>query len=179
MTAPFASLGVSGPATVRDLWGHQNLGSLSGQFSATLPAHGSRMLKIVPSGGSLVSYEAESPSNTLSGGAVVGGCSGCSGSQKVGSLGHEGTLTFNGVRASASGNRTITLVYDDGDANGRPLTYSVNGGPQTTIQAPGTGGWNTVGTLTITVPLRAGSNTITFTGLDSNTYSPDIDRILV
>ena len=181
VAAPFASLGVGGgaSATVRDLWSHQNLGSVSGQFSATLPAHGSRMLKVVPSGASLVSYEAESPSNTLAGGAAVGGCSGCSGSQKVGSLGHEGSLTFTGVRAAKSGSRTITVVYDDGDANGRPLTYSVNGGPQTTIQAPGTGGWNTVGTLTISVPLRAGSNTVTFTGPDANTYSPDIDRIML
>jgi alpha-galactosidase len=115
----------------------------------------------------------------LSGGAAVGGCSGCSGSQKVGSLGHEGTLTFTGVQAAKAGSRTITVVYDDGDTNGRPLTYSANGGPQTTIQAPGTGGWNTVGTLTITVPLQAGANTITFTGPDSTTYSPDIDRIML
>jgi hypothetical protein len=179
VTAPFASLGVSGSATVRDLWAHQDLGSLSGQFSATLPAHGSRLLKVVPAGGSQVSYEAESPSNILSGGAAVTGCGGCSGSRKVGNLGHEGSLTFTGVKAGTSGPHTITLVYDDGDTNGRPLTYSANGGPETTIQAPGTGGWNTVGTLKITLPLQAGDNTITFTGPDSNTYSPDIDRIMV
>ncbi|MEY9886414.1 hypothetical protein ABIA35_002044 [Catenulispora sp. MAP12-49] len=181
VTAPFSSLGIAAgsSATVRDLWSHQSLGTMSGQFSATLPAHGSRLLTVVPSGGSLVSYEAESPTNVLSGGAAVSGCSGCSGSQKVGSLGHEGALTFTGVQAAKAGTRTVTVVYDDGDTNGRPLTYSVNGGAQTTIQAPGTGGWNTVGTLTISVPLRAGSNTITFTGPDSNTYSPDIDRIML
>jgi hypothetical protein len=33
--------------------------------------------------------------------------------------------------------------------------------------------------LTITLPLQAGDNTITFTDPGSNTCSPDIDRILV
>ncbi len=43
------------------------------------------------------SYEAESPANTLAGGAVTAACAACSGGAKVGYVGSGGTLTFTGV----------------------------------------------------------------------------------
>lgn len=42
--------GISGNATVRDLWLHSDLGSMS-SYSASVPAHGCIILKIVPDGG--------------------------------------------------------------------------------------------------------------------------------
>ena len=42
-------LGMAGPAaTVKDLWAGRNLGTFSRRFSAKLPAHGSRLLRITP-----------------------------------------------------------------------------------------------------------------------------------
>jgi hypothetical protein len=46
VTANWPDLGLSGSASVRDLWQHRDLGRHSGSFSATLPAHGSELLRI-------------------------------------------------------------------------------------------------------------------------------------
>lgn len=48
VTANWADLGLSGTASVRDLWSHRNLGDANGDFGAVLPARGSRLLRITP-----------------------------------------------------------------------------------------------------------------------------------
>jgi chitodextrinase len=48
VTAHWSDLGISGKAAVRDLWDRKNLGSVGGSFTANLPPHGSRLLRIVP-----------------------------------------------------------------------------------------------------------------------------------
>jgi alpha-galactosidase len=47
ITANFSDIGVSGTATVRDLWAHQDLGEFQNSFSADVPSHGVVVLKIV------------------------------------------------------------------------------------------------------------------------------------
>ena len=44
-------LRLAGPARVRDLWAHADLGTVSDRFSATVPAHGVVMVRVTPSGG--------------------------------------------------------------------------------------------------------------------------------
>jgi hypothetical protein len=44
----WSKLGFSGPAAVRDLWKHLNLGSLSGGYTTSLPAYGSALLLVHP-----------------------------------------------------------------------------------------------------------------------------------
>jgi alpha-galactosidase len=39
-----------GPARVRDLWSHTDLGTFSNHFSATVPAHGAVMVRVTPQG---------------------------------------------------------------------------------------------------------------------------------
>ena len=46
ITVDFNSIGVTGPARVRDLWQHQDLGTVSGSYTASVPRHGVVMLKI-------------------------------------------------------------------------------------------------------------------------------------
>ncbi|WP_340458788.1 RICIN domain-containing protein [Paenibacillus graminis] len=46
MTVNFTSLGLGSSAAVRDLWQKSNLGTYSGSYSATVPAHGTVMLKL-------------------------------------------------------------------------------------------------------------------------------------
>jgi hypothetical protein len=123
------------------------------------------------------SYEAESPANTISGGARVSSCAGCSGGKKVGFVGSGGTLTFNGVTAAATGTYNMTIAYLDGSTDGRQATVSVNGGSAQLVTFTPTGDFNTVGTMTIAVQLNAGSNTITLA--NPSAYAPDFDRILV
>ena len=44
-------LRLAGPARVRDLWAHADLGTVSDRFSPTVPAHGVVMVRVTPSGG--------------------------------------------------------------------------------------------------------------------------------
>ncbi|MFT4283654.1 MAG: DUF4832 domain-containing protein [Protaetiibacter sp.] len=122
---------------------------------------------------SSTSYEAEATANTLSGGAVRASCAACSGGSKVGYLGNGGTLRFNGV---TGGTTTLRLFYSSAVA--RTATVQVNGGSATTVTFPATADWDTVGSVTVSIPVPAGSgNTITIAGPGG--WAPDIDRVLV
>ncbi|HEU5353968.1 MAG TPA: CBM35 domain-containing protein [Actinocrinis sp.] len=48
VTANWDDLGITGPASVRDLWSHSALGTSNGSVSASLVSHGSRLLRITP-----------------------------------------------------------------------------------------------------------------------------------
>lgn len=128
-------------------------------------------------GGKLISYEAEAPANVLAGGASVASCGNCSGGSKVGFVGSGGTLTFTGVTVPADGTYPVIVAYLDGSDTGRQATVSVNGGAPTTVHFGPTGDFNTVGTLTVPLTLRAGANTVEFA--NPTDYAPDFDRILV
>ena len=51
ITASWRALGIRGPARVRDLWAHADLGTFPGRFMATVPAHGVVMVRITPVAG--------------------------------------------------------------------------------------------------------------------------------
>lgn len=48
VTANWSDIGLSGPAQVRNLWTHSNTGTADGSVSASLPEHGSELLRITP-----------------------------------------------------------------------------------------------------------------------------------
>ena len=175
VTANWASFGFRGGATVRDLWSKQDLGSYKDKITEVLPAHGSRLFTVRPGGSTpaTTTYEAESPNNTLSGGATVVGCAACSGNLKVGNLYLGGKLRFNDITVKKDGIYTINVAYISGDP--RPVTVYSNSGNGTSLNFPSTGDWNTVDTVSIQLALKAGTNTITFDS--ANWFSPDIDKI--
>ncbi|HEX4207845.1 MAG TPA: carbohydrate-binding protein [Ktedonobacteraceae bacterium] len=189
VTANWRDLGFTGSASVRDLWQHSNLGQYTNSFSASLPAHGSRLLTVRPKhpGSRPVppthnpgntSYEAESPANTLGGNAQVVSCTTCSGGAKVGNVGNGGTLQFNNVNKQKSGIYTMTVYYTDGDS-GRPMYASFNGASGVLLDFHGDSdnNWNRVQEMQVSVRLNAGNNTIKF--FDDSGASPDLDRITV
>jgi alpha-galactosidase len=51
VTATWQDVGVCGPASVRDVWTNQELGQFADGFTATVPAHGSRLLLVYPADG--------------------------------------------------------------------------------------------------------------------------------
>ena len=51
ISVPFAVIGISGTATVRDLWAHEDLGEYVDSFSANVPSHGVVMVRIVTTDG--------------------------------------------------------------------------------------------------------------------------------
>jgi hypothetical protein len=128
-----------------------------------------------------VTYEAESPANTLTGSATVGACPPCSGGLNVQNLGGPrfGTLTFNGVTVGAAGSYLLTVQFDNGYTANLDSLVSVNGGAgQTIISFPPTGGWLTLANSTLTVNLQAGANTIRFYN-SSAAYIAEIDKLTV
>ena len=48
VTANLAQLGINGTAKVHDLWSHKDLAPATGTISASLPTHGSQLLRITP-----------------------------------------------------------------------------------------------------------------------------------
>lgn len=124
--------------------------------------------------------EAESSSNTLSGGAKILSCSGCSGSESVGYIGGStnGILTFPDISSSVSTTTTIRIHYENGDTSQRYANVVVNGVTHIVAFVPTADG-STPGTSTLTVPLNSGSqNVITFEGYNGG-WAPDIDRLMV
>jgi len=61
VTGNFDQLGITGKATVRDIWANQNTRNVSGTVSAALPAHGSKLYKITPNSQGLVGKPADRP----------------------------------------------------------------------------------------------------------------------
>jgi alpha-galactosidase len=51
MTVNWSAIGLSGSATVRDLWARTDLGSFSGSYTASVPSHAIVLVKIVAAGG--------------------------------------------------------------------------------------------------------------------------------
>jgi alpha-glucosidase len=120
-------------------------------------------------------YEAESPTNTLTGTASPSVCAACSGGTKIGNLDTTSAIQFNGVQASSAGTYNLELNYIAGDA--RPVQIQVNGTVATTLTVDTTGGWSRVGQLSVPVTLRAGSNTIRLA--NPSGWAPDIDSLTI
>ena len=82
------------------------------------------------------------------------------------------------VTRTAAGTVRLTFRYANGLAPNRPLNVSVNGGTATAVNFPGTGSWNTWATTSVTVTLKAGTNTIRATATTAN-GGPNMDSLSV
>jgi hypothetical protein len=118
--------------------------------------------------------EAESFQNTLGGDAGRTGCARCSGGEKVRNIGGDPAnyVSFDKVAVDQTRDYTLFIEYT---LNGtRSFFVGVNGGNPVEVSVSSSDP-NAVGTTSVTVPLRAGNNTITFGNDD--TSAPDLDRI--
>lgn len=184
-------LGISS-ANYEDLYtGAKGTGVSS--FSKTVAAHGPIALRLsnvkkVTSTPSIKYLEAESA--TLSGGASVANCSGCSNGKKVGNLDGSSSITFNNV-VPTSTSATLLIDYLNcevqfsfaGQTNVRGGKVSVNGGASQQILFPLTGyNWDKDVLKNFKLELtglKAGqANTIKFEADSSvSQYAPDFDRV--
>ena len=181
VTVSLAAAGIRGSASATNLWPGASAGTLSGTYSVTLAAGAAQLLKLVPVAGTAgaTTYLAASTANTLAGGAAVASCNSCLGGEKVGYVGDGGTLTFNDVDVSAAGNYAVQIGYLDGTSGitGRSATITVNGGAAQTVTFIPTGSFQDPGSVTVSLPLTAGENTVEFG--NSSAYAPDFDAITV
>jgi alpha-galactosidase len=181
VTVSLAAAGLRGSATATNLWTGAAAGTLSGTYSVTLGPGAVQLLKLVPVSGTAgaTTYLAASSSNTLAGGAAVAGCNSCLGGEKVGYVGDGGTLTFNDVDVATAGNYAVQIDYLDGTSGitGISATITVNGGAAQTVTFLPTGSFQDPGSVTVSLPLAAGENTIEFA--NSSAYAPDFEAITV
>jgi predicted Ser/Thr protein kinase len=119
------------------------------------------------------------PAATLAAGAAVQPCATCYGGQKAGDIGNGGTLTFSNVSVPAAGTYRVTFVYCGGPppGPGRQADISVNGGPAQLETFAPTGSFTTIGAVTLSLPLNAGTNTIGIA--NPSAFTPDFNEIIV
>lgn len=178
VTVQWNQLGFAAATQVRDLWSRTNLLGYADSFSAVVPGHGARLLKVVGRGAlppvRTQSYEAETA--TLSGSARVDNCSGCSGGKKVGylGLGADNAVTFENVYAPYAG--TYYMQLDSLTLGARALLFSVNGGPLTSMNLGGSS-FSLPSSTRVPVQLRTGLNRIRIGNPAS--YGSDVDRIVI
>ncbi|TKA30684.1 hypothetical protein B0A50_02404 [Salinomyces thailandicus] len=203
LAVDFERLGIH-HADVTDLWTGK-VQRKARKFSATVAAHGNvalRLSNIKRDHGSrhrpeqrFIYYEAEV--GTVSGGANVQDCRGCSNGTKVGFLSSNSSVTISGIRTHEE-TQNVRFDYvncdvgylSDQKPNYRTAAITVNGGAPQLVDFPLTGYEWTLDVLEgFLVRLSGfdvhGDNTIVISGppadavADSNagTYGPDIDRV--
>ncbi|CAA9964044.1 Alpha-galactosidase [Pyrenophora teres f. maculata] len=189
LSVQLSDLGITS-ATIKDLWaGTTTTGS---SFSKQVKAHGSvvlRLSNIVRSTAAKPTYTYVSASTgSLSSGANIQSCSGCTSNNRVGNIGgsSNGRLTLSNIRTSKA-TQSILIDYINGQvdymggSNERVASISVNGGAAKTVSFPLTGyNWDKDITKGYAVELSGfsttGTNTITISGA-GNANGPDFDRI--
>ena len=117
----------------------------------------------------------EGESAALAGGAKPRTVSAASNGKVAGFLGNGGTVTFNLVDVPAAGTYPLRIFYISGTQ--RNTVIQVDNGTPVTMSLPVTKDWNTVGSVTIQVFLRAGANTIQFG--NPTDWASDIDKVTV
>ncbi|KAH7401747.1 galactan 1,3-beta-galactosidase [Phaeosphaeria sp. MPI-PUGE-AT-0046c] len=120
-------------------------------------------------------YEGES--GTLSNGAKVQSCSGCSGGNAVGYLGGSsgGSVVLGNVQSGVAGRTTLRLKHLNGDKSQRVADVSVNGKTQRVAFLPHGGG--DPASSVVHVDLKQGSNEVKISMQGS--WAPDVDRLMV
>ncbi|WP_203920438.1 hypothetical protein [Rugosimonospora africana] len=130
-----------------------------------------------------VSYEAEAPSNILTGAASVTTYPGASGGRIVENVGtwgpgakRRGTLTFPDVAAPTDGTYTLTLYYVDTDGTSTSTAaIAVAGGETVTVTLESAS--TCCATKAVKIALSKGNNRITFSNPDGQ--APSIDKVII
>ena len=177
VTVDWTDMGILGAVTVRDLWKHAELGPSIGIYSAVLPGHATRLLKIRSVGKlpALPSQIYNAQTATLFGGAQLADCSTCASGHKLTYLGI-GAANYAVFNVNVKRAGVYRMEVDSMTTGTRSFIINVNNGPDLTLNLSG-GSSNLPFPTTIPVRLKAGANTIQFGNPVS--YPPDVDRIII
>ncbi|MFB9629186.1 glycosyl hydrolase family 28 protein [Nonomuraea helvata] len=120
-------------------------------------------------------YEAENA--TISQGVVESNHAGFSGTGFVNYDNVAGAYVEFAVSAAAAGSRPLTIRYANGTSTDRPFAVTVNGtAVGSAVNAPGTGAWTTWTSVSVTVPLVSGTNTVRLTATTTGGL-PNLDYV--
>jgi hypothetical protein len=185
MSVKWSDLNLTGSATVRDLWSHTDLGSMTSGYTVTVPSHGVVMLKVVGEQSKLQEvFEAEYgwinnfnlTQNTIvladQGRAVTDAT--CSGRAKATWLGNnaDNWIEFRDVFATKAGEYTLSISYIS--TSNRNATVSVNGSDTQLTNLLSAGA---IAVVNLPVTLNQGSNTIRISNAIG--WLPDLDKISI
>ncbi|MER6912035.1 carbohydrate-binding protein [Streptomyces sp. NPDC000594] len=174
----WAQAGISGPARITDLWSGQSTGVVNGSYSVTLRPGETRLIRATPGDGGPAPQRYEAETATYSAGSTVdSNHAGFSGTGFVNTANAVGAYVEWTVSAPSAGDTAVTLRYANGTAAGRPMDIAVNG----TVVAAGrafdsTGTWTGWRDVTLTVPLKAGTNTVRATATTAD-GAPNLDYL--
>jgi hypothetical protein len=121
--------------------------------------------------------QVEGESGTLSNGAKVQSCSGCSGGKVVGYVGGStgGAVVMANVQSGLATRTTLRIKHLNGDSSQRVADVSVNGKMQRVAFLPHGGG--DPGTSVVHADLKQGNNEVKISIQGS--WGPDVDRVMV
>ncbi|GAA2390467.1 hypothetical protein [Dactylosporangium salmoneum] len=119
--------------------------------------------------------EAEAPGNGRSGQMSVRDVPGASGGRVVTGVGNGHALQFAGVDVARRGEYKVTVAYLSTEQR---QCYLGVGWQWLSVTFPASGGSGTVATVTVTMQLQAGRNTVE-AGNTPGRWCPDLDRISV
>lgn len=172
----WSQVGFPEAAAVTDLWSGRSGPVVSGSYSATLRPGETRLIRATPQSSTAVRYEAENASYSA-GSTVDSDHGGFSGSGFVNTPNAAGAYVEWTVESATANDTSIAIRYANGTAAGRPMDVAVNGAVVSAGRPfNGTGAWTTWADATLTVPLKAGSNTVRVTATTAN-GAPNLDYL--
>ena len=183
-TLRFSDVDLAGTVRLRDVFQRKDVGEFTDQYEVTVPAHGTRIyVAVADKRLERTRYEAETAyisdyqelkNNQAEQTGIYEASSFCSAGFKAGWLGQseQNDLLWRDVYSHEGGEYKLTIGFISGE--NRNITVGVNGTTVSTISA-NSGGWQKVGTKTLTVNLQKGRNTIRLS--NAKAWMPDIDYI--
>jgi polygalacturonase len=119
-------------------------------------------------------YEAEDA--TIGGGVVESTHTGFSGRGYVNLNNAVDTSVTWTVNSTRAGTYLLAIRHANGTTANRPMSLSVNGGPDSTVDFPGTGAWTSYQTVTVPAALTEGNNTVRLVSQTAN-GGPNLDYL--
>ena len=184
VTVLFKDIDLAGTVKLRDVFQKQDIGETTDSYEVKVPAHGTRIyVAEAETRLERTRYEAETgyisvyqeiKNNQAEKTGIYEAADFCSAGYKAGWLGQseKNDLQWRNVYSNDGGEYELTIGFISGE--NRNITISVNGKKVKTISA-NSGGWQKVGTKTVTIQLEKGQNTIRLS--NATNWLPDIDYI--
>ncbi|WP_168221202.1 carbohydrate-binding protein [Actinomadura sp. WMMA1423] len=122
-----------------------------------------------------VRYEAETAPAVCTG-TIDSNHSGYSGTGFCNGTNQAGAYAQLTVNASAAGTATLRIRFANGTSAARPTDVAVNGSTVPAVTFEGTGSWDTWASMTLTVPVNGGANTVRLTPTGAEGL-PNIDYV--
>jgi glucan 1,6-alpha-isomaltosidase len=174
-----AVLGFTGPAAVRDLWAHKDLGSMT-SYRVTLAPHASVLLSVVPQGPAQFQAEVGAWAGSARFENTFGGHRGMG---YVTGLDTEGSSAAVAMSVSSAGSRQ--LLCHVANSSGNPSTLTVSALDPATgnlhgtamLDVPNTPAWTTWQTVPVTLPMGAGTNLVVCSVATSDQGPVNLDYI--